>query len=44
MIIGLRPKRSPSQPTTSGIGTENTINAPYISPEVASSSPITLVR
>ena len=28
----------------SGIGTENTISAPYISPAVCSSSPMTRVR
>ena len=37
MISGLRPIRSDSQPATSGIGTEKTISAPYISPEVPSS-------
>ena len=32
MISGLRPKRSDSQPASSGIGTLNTIRAPYIRP------------
>ena len=44
MISGLRPIRSDSQPATSGIGTEKTISAPYISPDVASSRPRTRVR
>jgi hypothetical protein len=38
MISGLRPIRSDSQPATSGIGTEKTIKAPYITPDVPSSS------
>ena len=41
MISGLRPIRSDSQPAISGMGTEKTISAPYISPDVSSSRPRT---
>ena len=44
MISGFRPTRSDSQPATSGIGTEKTISAPYISPDGVSSRPRTRVR
>ena len=44
MISGLRPDRSESQPASSGIGTLNTMSAPYIRPDVASSKPSTRVR
>ena len=44
MISGFRPSRSDSQPAISGIGTLNTMSAPYIRPAVASSTPITRVR
>ena len=44
MISGFRPIRSESHPATSGMGTENTIKAPYMSPDADSPRPITLVR
>ena len=43
MISGLRPIRSDSQPATIGTGTEKTMSAPYIRPEVAPSRPSTRV-
>ncbi len=42
-MSGLRPIRSDSQPATRGMGTENTISAPYIRPDVAESRPRTWV-
>ena len=44
MITGFRPMRSESQPATSGIGTENTISAPYIAPYVDSGRSSTSLR
>ena len=44
MISGLRPTRSDSQPASRGIGTLNTMSAPYIRPDVAASRPSTRVR